>query len=164
MKRFAFFLMLPLSSFCQKIESRKVDKFTGIARVETTAEAIERILGTSTLSVYGSKSSKDGAEAYSLTFYFKTGVVCSTDKQHSATLLLSDSGKLVLPYSGEFKVYGSNDMVFFSVSVTPDDMRRLAGSEVTDIRIETSVYNSDTRIKKKFQGIIKNIAGLLIAG
>lgn len=164
MKNIITLLLLFLSkiSFSQKLEKIEIDKFDNSKTVSTNINVLSRTIGIKTLECHGYKISNNTTVNYYLVFVLKSKRVESIDDKENIIFLFKDGSKIEKNYTGKYKIYSTDDNIYYSIKLSYDELLTLKEKVISDIRIETSNSNYDFSIKEKFSDVIPKTAKVLL--
>lgn len=158
------FVMICLYTDAQSIVSDKVDKFDSTRIVTTSNACLNKYMGIDFCYAIGKVYwSKEGEKRYWLFIAFRPEMVTSLNKESICSLLFSDQSKLELKNClTKSSTYITSEYAVFLTCVTDDELKKIATSKLSDLRISTSKYNHDVSIKPRFDNSLSNIANLLL--
>lgn len=159
MKRTIFLLMmLPSICLAQKIESDKIDDFTGQRNISTTRIDFDG----PTTTVGGTAYIKGKDTLIGFTLFFRTTRTTSTDK---ATLLLKlDNNEIItLQNVAKYEIISSGRPGFIITKTSTSDRESLKKHKVLKYRVNTSNTYIDVDLSPKHQTAFGDILKVLEA-
>lgn len=140
-------LLLPFSSFSQKIIQDKIDDFTNTRSISTDNLKIDKNVKFSLLCVI---AEKDGLrDTVTTVFFIFTPSITTSLREDSKTIIkFNDDSITELPYKGDYQLLPSGDVGVIYATLADDDIEKIKLSGINKVRLNTSSQNIDFSLDK----------------
>lgn len=150
------FIVFLGKAMSQEIATDDIDKFNGNRIVSCKIQKLIGVKGNYKIlaTAIGIKSNNSTAISYAFYFYPKN--VIAIEKKHNSCLKLKSGEVLLLPNTGDYKIYAPDKLAVHVGLIDDASIIKLLKSNIDAIKIENSSESVQIQIDKKDSEILKS--------